>query len=124
MRTHPWLDWTDLIEQITVDAYGEDEQLWAFLQAFEENVISPCDGFVLGEPVSVIKFDYDGNALRGLTARCRRPDGSEHVVAAADVVLPKQSIGARHIAAYRKWMGLEPHPRETVRNARQRNRAQ
>lgn len=96
----------ELIEEITVDAYGEDEQLWAFRQAFEENVTMPCDGFVIGEPVSVIEFDYDGNELRGLTARCRREDGSEHVVAASDVVLPKRSSGARYIAAYRKWMGL------------------
>jgi tetratricopeptide (TPR) repeat protein len=110
----------DLIEQITVDAYGKDEQLWAFRQAFEENVITPCDGVVIGEPVTVIEFDYDGNTLRGLTARCRRPDGSEHIVAAADVALPKRSVGARHIAAYRKWMGLEPYPRETVRNSRHR----
>ena len=26
-----------LIEEITVDAYGDDEQLWAFRQAFEDN---------------------------------------------------------------------------------------
>jgi hypothetical protein len=105
----------DLIEQITIDAYGEDEQLWAFRQAFEENVTTPLNGFVIGEPVSVIEFDYDGNTLRGLTARCRRPDGSEHVVSVADVMLPKQSIGGRHIAAYRKWMGLKPLAPETTR---------
>ena len=28
----------ELIEEITVDANGEDEQLWAFRQAFEDNV--------------------------------------------------------------------------------------
>ena len=30
----------ELIEQITVDAYGEDEQLWAFRQAFEDEAES------------------------------------------------------------------------------------
>jgi hypothetical protein len=55
----------------------------------------PSDGFVIGEPVSVIEFDYDGNERRGLTALCRREDGSEHAVAAADIVLPKRSNGAR-----------------------------
>ncbi len=75
-----------LIEAITVDAYGEDEQLWAFRQAFEESVPVPADGFVIGEPVSVLSFDYDGNERRGLTAQCRRTDGSEHVVTAAEVV--------------------------------------
>ena len=33
-----------LIEEITVDAYGEDEQLWAFRQAFEDSVSLPCGG--------------------------------------------------------------------------------
>jgi tetratricopeptide (TPR) repeat protein len=100
-----------LVDEIIVDAHGEDEQLWAFRQALEDEVGVPCDAFVIGEPVSVTAFDYDGNARRGLTARCRRGDGSEHVVAAADVVLPRHSGGGRYLAAYRSWLGLEPfHP--------------
>ena len=101
-------DLDNLIEVITVDANGDDEELWAFRQAFEDSVSVPCDGFVIGEPVSIVTFDYDGNQRRGLTARCRREDGSEHVVAAADVELPPRSSGARYVAAYRKWLGLQP----------------
>jgi tetratricopeptide (TPR) repeat protein len=106
-------DLNELIEEITVDAYNDDEKLWAFRQAFEDHVALPSDGFVIGEPVSVIEINYDGNERRGLTARCRREDGSEHVVAASDVVLPPSSRGARHLAAYRKWLGLDPYPSET-----------
>ena len=29
----------ELIEEITVDAHGEDEQLWAFRQVFEDSVV-------------------------------------------------------------------------------------
>ena len=43
----------ELIEEIAVDASGEDEGLWAFRQAFEDGVPVPCDAFVVGEPVSV-----------------------------------------------------------------------
>ena len=100
----------DLIEEIIVDAYGEDEQLSAFRQVIEDEVPLPADGFVIGEPVSVVEIDYDGNERRGLTARCRREDGSEHVVAASEVMFPKGSIGERYIAAYRKWFGLDPCP--------------
>jgi hypothetical protein len=82
----------DMIEEITVDAYGDDEKLWAFLQAFGDNVELPADGFVIGEPVSVIDVDYDGNERRGLTARCRREDGSEHVVAVSEVVAQPRSF--------------------------------
>lgn len=99
-----------LIEEITVDAYGEDEQFWAFRQAFEDNVNLPCDGSVMGGPVTVIAFDYDGNERRGLTAKCRGADGREHVVAAADVTMAPDSEGSRYVAAYRKWMGLAPYP--------------
>jgi hypothetical protein len=41
----------ELIEEITIDAYGDDEQLWAFRQAFEDEVELPAEGFVIGEPV-------------------------------------------------------------------------
>jgi hypothetical protein len=104
----------ELIEQITVDAYGEDEQLWAFRQAFEDRVAVPCDALVIGEPVSVVEFDYDGNERRGLTAKCLRPDGRKHVVAASDVEFPHGTEGERYVGAYRKWMGLTPFPPETA----------
>ncbi len=100
----------EMVEEIIVDAYGDDEQLWAFRQVFEDNIELPADGFVIGEPVSVLEIDYDGNERRGLTARCRREDGSEHVVAAPEVVFPEGSAGARHIAAYRRWLNLDPFP--------------
>ena len=103
-----------LVKAITVEASGDDEAHRAFRQIFKDNVAVPCDGFVIGEPVSVIGFDYEGNERRGLTARCRREDGSEYVVAAADVVLPQRSGGARHVAAYRRWLGLDPFPPETT----------
>ncbi|MBN1817850.1 MAG: hypothetical protein JW828_10850 [Sedimentisphaerales bacterium] len=109
-----------LIEEITVDAYGDNEQLWAFRQAFEDDVALPADGFVIGEPVSVIAVDYDGNERRGLTAKCSREDGSEFVVAASEVVLPQASAGSRYIAAYRRWLSLDPYPAETNKPSRRR----
>jgi len=84
----------ELLDKITVDARGHAEELWALRQGFEDAVTLPADAFVIGEPVSVIRIDYDGNERRGLTARCRRVDGSEHVVAAPDVVFPRDSSGA------------------------------
>ena len=100
-----------LLEEILTDAYGDDEQLWAFRQAFEGNIALPADAFVIGEPVSVIEVDYDGNERRGLTATCQREDGSEHVVAVDELSFAESSANANHVAAYRKWLGLEPFPR-------------
>lgn len=117
-NNHTALD--KLINEITVDTYGDDEGFWAFRKAFEDDVNLPADGLVIGEPVSVIEIDYDGNGRRGLTAKCRREDGSGHVVAARDVVFPQRSSGARYLAAYRKWLGLEPYPAGTPSHSRRK----
>jgi hypothetical protein len=106
-KKHDALD--ELIQEITVDAHNEDEQIWAFQQVFEDTVALPADGFIIGEPVSVISIDYDGNERRGVTARCRRENGAEYVVALPDVVFPKTLPEARLVAAYRKWLGLKPY---------------
>jgi hypothetical protein len=71
----------------------------------------PCDATIIGEPVQVLKFDYDGNERRGLTAMCRRADGTKHLVSAAEVVIPLSAQSERYLAAYRKWMGVMPFPR-------------
>ena len=90
----------EMVEVIIVDACGDDEQLWAFRQTFEDDIDLPADGFVIGEPVSVMEIDYDGNERRGLTARCRREDGSEYVVAVSEVVFPEGTEGGWHIDAH------------------------
>jgi len=107
----------EIIDEITTDANGEDEQLWAFRQAFEDDAVAPCEATVIGEPVQVLKFDYDGNQRRGLTAVCRRADGAKHVVAASEVVVPLSAQSGRYLAAYRKWMGIQPFPQGTRRAA-------
>ncbi len=99
-----------LLDEILVDAYGDDEQLWAIHAVFEDRVAVPADAFVIGEPISVIGFDYDGNQRRGLTATCRRQDGGEYAVSLPDVSFPPGSEATRYVAAYRRWLGLEPLP--------------
>ena len=99
-----------LIKEITVDSHGDDELLETLRQAFEDAVSFPCDGFVIGEPVSILEIGYAGNVRRGLTATCRREDGSVHVVSVLDVVFPRQWNGTQYVAAYRKWQGMPPFP--------------
>ncbi|MEW6475241.1 MAG: calcium-binding protein [Actinomycetota bacterium] len=109
----------DLIDDITVDAYGPDEQLWAFRQVFEDNARFPFAGHVVGAEVQVDMVDYDGDDLRGLVAVCER-DGRRHTVSLLDVTLPG-SIDpdtARLIQAYRRWAGADPRPRRSARRTR------
>jgi hypothetical protein len=109
-----------MIDDIIADAYGDDEQLRAFRQAFEDHVVVPAEAFVIGEPVTVLTIDYDGNQRRGLTARCRREEGSEQVIAACDVIFPEGSAAARYMTAYRTWLGIEPHPQGSLSQRRRR----
>lgn len=107
-----------LIEDIIVSAYNVEEQLWAFHKAFQDNIILPANSWVIGEPVSVIEIDYDGNERRGLTAQCRREDGSVYEVAVSEVVFPEDSIAAHYTAAYRKWLGLAPYQPQALASPR------
>jgi hypothetical protein len=101
----------DLIDELTAEAGSDDERIWNFQQALQEHIGPPCEGLVIGEPVMVVEFGYDGNQRRAVTAKCRRADGREYeVVAAYDVVIPASLPGADYLAAYRQWVGFEPNP--------------
>ena len=65
-----------MLEEILADAYGEDEQLWAFRQVFEDAALMPAEGIVIGEAVSVTKINYDGNTHRKPRATCKKVNGS------------------------------------------------
>ncbi len=97
-----------VLDEILVDAYGEDEQLCALCEGIGEALELPIDAQVVGVPVSLVALDYEGGSRRGLVARCRRSDGSEHRVAFADVMLPADAPGAPYLQAYCAWLGIEP----------------
>ena len=61
------LDKDELIEQMTVDAYG-DEGYRSFRQAFEDHVEFPVTASVVGAEVTVSGIHFDGDERRGVTA--------------------------------------------------------
>ncbi|NQT94036.1 MAG: cytoplasmic protein, partial [Lentisphaerae bacterium] len=103
-----------LLEEILVDAYSEDEQLWAFWQVIKDEVPLPAEGTVIGETVQVTKIDYDGNPQRGLRATCGKGDGKPYEVALEDVEFSEESRAASYAKAYRQWLGV-PQPAKTRR---------
>lgn len=100
-----------LIQEVTVDAYGEDEQLWAFRQAFEDDGRFPFPALAVGTAVDVTAVDYEGDERRGLIALCWR-DRKTHLISLLDIepVGPLPLATARLLAAYRRWWGAEPLP--------------
>jgi hypothetical protein len=79
-------DLDDVIETITIDCYGDDEEMGAFLQAFEDELELPFGAAVVGVAVEVVAVEHGGDVRRGLVARCRR-DGRDYEVSLADIVL-------------------------------------
>lgn len=100
------LDVDEPIEQIIVDAYG-DEGYWSFRQAFEDHVQLPATAAVVGAAVTVTEIDFDGDERRGLTATVEREDRT-WTVSPLDVEIPD---GHPHLAqlvsAYRRWLGVD-----------------
>jgi hypothetical protein len=66
-------DLDELIERITVDAYG-DEGHWSFLQAIENETNFPMPATLVGVAVHVTGIDFDGNERRGLIATVEQDD--------------------------------------------------
>lgn len=92
-----------LIEEATVDAYGESEQATAFLTALEEYLALPFGATVAGEAVIVEKIDLSG--ADELIAICRRR-GKRQKVGLLDLELPvPRPKGAEWVAAYHRWSG-------------------
>lgn len=120
------VDVDSLLDEILADAHGDDAQLWALHRAISDVLELPMDVHVVGEPVSLVAVDYDGNPRRGLVACCRREDGNEHRVGFADVQLRTGSAGSSRLAAYYKWLGVEPvasGPAEVLRTRPRRHKA-
>jgi Calcium binding len=96
-------DLDELIDEITVDCYDEDEQLQGFENAFDEDASFPVSGTVVGERVDIVHIGH-GNGRRELTATCRRA-GRRYEVALLDIAdIKADPQTARLVAAYRRWI--------------------
>ena len=92
-----------LIEEVTVDAYNDSEQLTAFETAFDEAVNFPCQGTVIGEDVEVLSLTADDT--RGeLVATCQRA-GHRYKVALQEIDLHFPPDASPLFAAYKRWLG-------------------
>ncbi len=92
-----------MIEEATVDAYGESEQTTGWYTMLEEHVALPFETTMLGVVVKVARFDLRGDNI--IVAICTR--GRERQsVPIFDLPLPSpRPVGAEWIEAYRHWVG-------------------
>ena len=92
-----------MIEEATVDAHGQSEQVTGWFTMIDENLEVPFDTIVLGIPVTVDRVDLSRGEQ--IVATCRR--GRERqALSILDVPLPTPPPeGAEWIEAYRRWLG-------------------
>jgi hypothetical protein len=92
----------ELVEEATVDAYGEDEQLTGFYTMIEDNLTLPFTTMVLGIEVTVAGIDLTDF---GIVAICVRGTQRQSIPI-PDLPLPAPPPpGSEWIAAYRHWAG-------------------
>lgn len=91
-----------LIEEITVDAHDQDEQLMGFEAAFDEEANLPCHGRVVGQDVEILSV-AQGDHRHELIATCQR-DGHRYEIALLDIDITADPDTSRLIAAYRRWI--------------------
>ena len=92
-----------MIEEATVDAYGESEQTTGWYTMLEEHLALPFDTTVLGVVVKVARLDLRGD--NDIVAICTR-GRKRQSVPILDLPLPSpKPAGAEWIEAYRHWVG-------------------
>jgi hypothetical protein len=91
----------EMIEQATVDTYGDYEQITGWLTMIEENLTVPFETKVLGAPVTVERVDLDRDEQ--IVAICRRGRARQSLPI-IDLPLPTAlPDGAEWIEGYRRW---------------------
>lgn len=97
-----------LIAVITVDCYNLAEQVTAFYETFTEEVPLPTTASVVGTTVQVVGIDIAEHGEE-LIARCHRGAVVQDLRLSDLVFDPDAAAGWIH-AAYRRSLGLAPHP--------------
>ncbi|TLQ44908.1 hypothetical protein [Streptomyces marianii] len=92
-----------MIEDATVDAYNEDEQLTGLFTMLEEHLCLPFTTPVLGVEVTVGGIDLTPDGR--IVALCSR-GGMRQSIGILELPLPSPAPeGAEWIEAYRHWAG-------------------
>ncbi|MFJ1973965.1 hypothetical protein ACIO93_35595 [Streptomyces sp. NPDC087903] len=92
-----------MIEEATVDAYNDDEQLTGLFTMLEEHLGLPFTTAVLGGEVTVDGIDLTPDGR--IVALCSR-GGMRQSIGILELPLPSPAPeGAEWIEAYRHWAG-------------------
>ena len=90
-----------MIEEATVDAYGDAEQVVGFVTMLEEHLAVPVRTSVLGAEVTVTRIDQSDDGH--IVALCHRGKSRQRI-SILELPLPDPAPrGAEWIEAFRRW---------------------
>jgi hypothetical protein len=92
----------ELIDEATVDCYGDEEERTALLTMIEERVICPFRAKIIGETIEVTGFVWPRSGY-GMFAMCRCKGRAYRVDVNTLEWLEPFPEGFEWIAAYQKW---------------------
>jgi hypothetical protein len=93
---------SEMVEQATVDAYGESEQTSGWFAMFENHLELPFETEVLGMRVNVVEIDLRDDRI---VAVCKRGNARQ-AIDITELAVPKpRPSGWEWVEAYRRWRG-------------------
>jgi Calcium binding len=100
-------DFDAMVEEATVDAYNESEQITGLFTMIEDNLEVPFNTKVLGATVTVKRLDLDRREQ--IVAICSRA-GKRQAIPILELPLPSpRPVGSEWIDSYRHWPGMVEH---------------
>ena len=92
-----------LIEEATMDAYGDEEQETGFLTMLQDYLPIPFKALIVGEEVEVVEVDK-GREGHCIMVICKR-DGKKYKVSVTSLEWPgRPPKAAEWIEAYKAWV--------------------
>ncbi len=93
----------ELIEEATVDAYGEDEQHTGLLTMIGDNVVCPFKAKIIGEEVKATAFEHPESGY-GLKVMCRYKGETYPIDITSLEWIDPLPEGFEWIEAYFEWL--------------------
>ena len=97
----------ELLEQATIDAYGEEEQFMSILYTLDEQLDFPLQAEILGDQVELLGLDdHASSPRRGIVARVRK-GGVEYRMGLSELAfVGLDPASAEWLEMHRRWAEL------------------
>ena len=96
----------ELLEDATLDSYGEEEEFAGVLVTLDENLRFPLQGQLLGETVEVTGLSESRSSLRrGIIANVRKGERLFTASLADLTFIDPDPVSDEWLAMYRYWLG-------------------